>query len=371
MRSSPLIFFMALATLRCSSQQPVATRSPALIGYYAGNGDRLEDYRVEQLTHLIWCFGHLEGDSMFVAPGNVIAGSVSGKVISTMVGFKQRNPELKVLLSFGGWGGCETCSEVFGRAEGRATFAASVRRLMERLKVDGIDLDWEYPAVAGPPGHAYADADRHNFTLLVQELRRVLGPRYEISFAFGGPDECILKGFEWDSIMPLVDRVHIMSYDLVHGYSKTTGHHTPLRSSKGQPLSAESAVQLLDSLNVPRSKVVIGAAFYARIWKDVPSANKGLFQVGVFKGTIPHSAVDTTITANKGWTSFYDDEAEASYAYNVTTHEFFTGDDARSIAAKARYVNSEGLGGIMFWQLVDDRKQQGLLDVMYRALRSK
>lgn len=371
MRSSLIIVLIALGTLRCSSQQPVGIAPPALIAYYAGNGDGLEEYRVEQLTHLIWCFGHLEGDSLVVAPGNAFEASTSGKVIKAMVGFKKRNPELKVLLSFGGWGGCASCSEVFSRAEGRAAFAASALGLVQHLNVDGIDIDWEYPAVAGPPGHAYADADRHNFTLLVQELRRMFGSRYEISFAVGGPDECILKGFEWDSVMPLVDRVHIMSYDLVHGYSKTTGHHTPLRSSQGQALSAESAVRLLDSLKVPRAKVVIGAAFYARVWKDVPPENNGLFQVGVFKGTIPCSTMDTTITVDKGWTSFVDTDAEAFYAYNAKTHEFLTSDDARSVAAKARYVNAEGLGGVMFWQLVDDSKHDGLLDVMYRALRSK
>ena len=341
----------------------VTAQSPALIAYYAGDGSNLDEHRIEQLTHLIWCFGHVRNDSMEIAPSQE-------PIIERMVGFKLRNPGLKVLISLGGWGGCPTCSEVFGREEGRRKFSASVLHLMDRLNVDGIDLDWEYPAVQGPPGHRFAPEDQRNFTLLVQELRRVLGPGREISFAVGGTDDCILKGFEWDSIMPLIDRMHIMSYDLVHGYSTRTGHHTPLYSCDHQALSADHAVRLLDSLQVPRRKVVIGAAFYARLWKDVPAIDNGLFQPGAFSHTIPWGASDTTLTKAKGWSMFRDKEAWAAYAYNAELKQFATFDDAASIAAKANDVRHEGLGGIMFWQLIDDKARNGLLEVMYKALRA-
>lgn len=367
-RFSLLVVAFLANTLLARSQ--ASGTPPALIGYYAGNGHNLEEHRIEQLTHLIWCFAHLEGDSLRLFPSNEEYAKTREKPISTMVGFKQRNPALKVLLSFGGWGGCATCSEVFSREEGRRAFAVSARRLLERTYTDGIDLDWEYPAVPGPPGHAYSEDDRHNFTLLVRELRKTLGDRYEISFAAGGTNACLLKGFEWGSIMPLVDRVHIMSYDLVHGYSTTTGHHTPLYSCRGQELSADHAVQLLDSLGVPRKNIVIGAAFYARFWKEVPDVGNGLFQPGTFSHTIPCSALDTVVTEANGWTTVRDKEACASYAYNAHLREFATFDDAASVAAKAGYVRSKGLGGIMFWQLIDDDPVNGLLNTMYKALRS-
>ncbi len=363
------IVLFALASLNLWGQAEESSTPPLLIGYYAGNGEDLEKYHIEELTHLIWCFGHLEGDSMVVFPSNEPYPKARENVIRTMVGFKERNPALKVLLSFGGWGGCRTCSEVFSREEGRRTFAASVLHLMQRFQIDGIDLDWEYPGVEGPPGHAWSPDDKEHFTELLKELRRVLGDVYEISFAVGGTDACILRGFDRKEVMPLVDRVHIMSYDLVHGYSTTTGHHTPLYSCVGQSLSADHAVHLLDSLGVPREKVVIGSAFYARIYKDVPPENNGLFQPGQFNHTISGSAMDTTITEAKGWRTLRDEVAQAPYAYNASTREFITYDDPVSIAAKARYVRERKLGGIMFWQLVGDRFDHGLLDSMYRALR--
>ncbi len=353
-----------LLVLGLISLLKVAAQQPALIGYYAGDGHDLRGREIGKMTHLIWCFLHLQGDSL--APPD----KSQEKVIRRMTGFKRAHPELKVLLSLGGWGGCETCSQVFSSDAGRKRFARDVHKLLKRSWTDGIDLDWEYPAVAGPPGHAFKAEDRRNFTLLVRALREELKDQYEISFAVGGTLECLEKGFEWDSIMPIADRVHIMSYDLVHGYSKATGHHTPLFGTKGQAASADQATRWLIEHHVPGEKIVIGSAFYSRVFQvDDPKGN-GLFKPGKFKRTIPWSAMDSTVTAAKGWKWFRDPVARAPYAFNSSTLEFLTGDDIESVKAKAQYVLEQHLGGSMFWQLKDDKLKAGLLDAIHRTLRA-
>ncbi|MFM7079188.1 MAG: glycoside hydrolase, partial [Bacteroidota bacterium] len=35
-----------------------------VIGYYAGRTIPPDSFQVEQLTHLIWCFGHLKGNRL-------------------------------------------------------------------------------------------------------------------------------------------------------------------------------------------------------------------------------------------------------------------------------------------------------------------
>lgn len=347
------------------SQTVANAQQPALIGYYAGDGKDLYSRDLSPLTHVIHCFQHLNGDTL--AP----MGKKQEKVLRDLVGRKRTQPGLKVLVSLGGWGGCASCSEAFAKPEARERFAKDVLALLKRTWTDGIDLDWEYPAVQGPPGHAFSDADRHNFTLLVRELRKALGDRYEISFAAGGTDECLLKGFEWDSIMPMVDRVHIMSYDLVHGYSTTTGHHTPLYSNGQQVFSTDRAVRSLDSLRVPLNKVVIGAAFYGRIFKGVPPEHEGLFRPGVFSRSIPASAMDTAITAAKGWNLRRDTASDAAYAYHAMDSLFITFDDRTSIEHKATYVLDHGLGGIMFWQVRDDAAANGLMHAIHGVLRRR
>ena len=64
-------------------------------------------------------------------------------------------------------------------AANRQAFAASVLELLKRFDADGIDLDWEYPAIPGYPEHRYVPEDKQHFTLLVRELRQVLGDRFE------------------------------------------------------------------------------------------------------------------------------------------------------------------------------------------------
>lgn len=355
--SWPVLLFLGMGHVTCAQQ-------PALIGYYAGDGKDLPGRDLSTLTHVIHCFQHLNDDTL------AWMDKKQEKVLRELTGRKRTRPDLKVLVSLGGWGGCATCSEAFAKPAARERFARDVLALLKRTWTDGIDLDWEYPAVQGPPGHAFNDEDRHNFTLLIRELRKAFGDAYEISFAAGGTDECLLKGFEWDSIMPLVDRVHIMSYDLVHGYSTMTGHHTPLYSSTWQDYSADRAVRLLDSLHVPLNKVVIGAAFYARVFKGVPPTNDGLFQPASFSHTIPWSALDTTLTAAKGWHVARDQATDAEYAYNPEQRLFATYDDPASIGSKCGYVRQRKLGGIMFWQIHDDAfETRRLMRAMYIALR--
>jgi chitinase len=234
---------------------------------------------------------------------------------------------------------------------------------------DGIDLDWEYPAIAGPPGHPYGPADRHNFTLLVQALRKAIGNDAEISFAAGGYPEYLRNSVEWPLVMPLVNRVNLMSYDLVNGYSTRTGHHTPLYSTPSQIPSVDNGVHYLDSVGVAPSKIVIGAAFYARVFSGVPAAANGLYQAGKFKTSVNYKDFADTLSAARGFVTYWDNVAKAPYAYSARRQEYASFDNDQSIRLKTQYVRAKHLGGIMFWELTGDKTQNGLLETMYQAAK--
>ncbi|RPD44389.1 glycoside hydrolase family 18 protein [Hymenobacter sediminis] len=332
-----------------------------MIAYYAGNATGFRQYPTEKLTHIIYSFLHLQGARLaFDTPQDQAT-------VAALVALKQQHPQLKVLLSLGGWGGCETCSQVFATAQGRSAFATSVKEILTATHTDGIDLDWEYPAVAGPPGHRFAPEDRHNFTLLVQALRATLGSAYEISFAAGGFPEYLQQAVEWQAVMPLVDRVNLMSYDLVNGYSTTTGHHTPLYSTPRQVPSVDDGVRFLDSVGVAPGKIVIGAAFYARIFRGVAGRHQGLQQAGTFKQAVNYKDFADSLSAARGFSFYWDELAQAPYAYSAQRQEFATFDDAQSIRLKTRYARKKQLGGIMFWELTGDKPRQGLLESLHQA----
>jgi chitinase len=46
-----------------------------------------------------------------------------------------------------------------------------------------------------------------------------------------------------------------------------------------------------------------------------------------------------------------------------------TYDDKESIKAKTLYARKNGLRGIMFWQLAEDKYEDGLLEAIDRALK--
>ncbi len=330
----------------------------SVIAYYSGNSSSIDNYPVQKLTHIIYSFCHLKGNQLKV---DNKADSVT---IKKLVSLKKNNSGLKILLSLGGWGGCEFCSPAFSSEAGRAEFAESVKEINDYFGTDGIDLDWEYPAIEGYPGHAFKPEDKPNFTALVKELRTTLGKKQEISFAAGGFTKFLEQSIEWNEVMPLVNNVNLMSYDLVNGNSTTTGHHTPLYSTPAQKESADNAISYLLSIGVPAEKIVIGAAFYARTWENVSNVNNGLYQSGKFKSFIAYDLFDKRLAKWDGYVFYHDKIAKAPYAYNISKKTFATFDDQLSIRNKTQYAFNKGLKGIMFWELTLDKSSGGLLDVI-------
>jgi chitinase len=355
-RMKTLYFFILLTTTIRAYAQP--NKDLTIIAYYSGGPAQVDSLPAEKLTHIIFSFGHLKGNNLSIGSRR------DSTTIKKLVQLKKRNSQLKIILSLGGWGGCETCSNVFSSEAARQQFSESVRKLRDYFHVDGLDLDWEYPAIQGYPGHAYKPEDKQNFTALLSQLRNTLGPNFELSFAAGGFQKFIDESIDWKPVMELVDRVNVMTYDLVHGYSTETGHHTALYSNPKQKESTDNAVQSLIKLGVPRNKIVIGAAFYARVWENVAPTNNGLYQAGKFKMGIDYKKFNTGL---KGFQLYWDDTSQSPYAYNASEKLFATFDDKRSIELKTKYALNQKLDGIMFWELSLDSDQNGLVDTMYQV----
>lgn len=357
-KASFTIITIFISTVVIFAQQ---AKSLNVIGYYSGGPEQVERIAAEKLTHIIFSFGHLKGNEFN------IGSKRDSTTIKNLVLLKKQNPDLKIILSLGGWGGCTSCSDVFSSAQARKEFANSVLKANQYFKTDGIDLDWEYPSIQGYPGHAFKLDDKNNFTALIQDLRKTMGATYEISFAAGGFQKFIDESVDWKAIMPLLDRVNLMTYDLVHGYSTETGHHTALYSTTEQHESTDNAVQALIELGVPANKLVIGAAFYGRMWEGVSSTNNGLYQSGKFKQGTDYKNLSAEINPEKGFTYYWDDNAKAPYQYNADKKLYFTYDDKESISLKTKYAIDQNLDGIMFWELGCDLEKDGLLDEIVKT----
>ena len=300
--------------------------------------------------------------------GNKLAvdNELDSLALLNVVNQKKKYPKLKVLVSLGGWGGCKTCSDAFSTEEGRVEFAISTANIIELFNADGIDLDWEYPGISGFPGHDYKPEDKENFTDLVVQLRKYMKKDDILSFAAGASTRFFENSVEWDKVMPLVDNVNLMTYDFYGSGSSKTGHHTALSSNEFQDRSAESSIEALINLGVNPKQIFIGGAFYIKTFKNVENINNGLNQNAEWNRSYSQINFED---ARSNFSFYWDSLAKAPYAYDSINKIFATFDDHKSIKLKSQYAIDNNLGGIMFWQLMNDKKQNGLLKTMVNHIK--
>ena len=248
-----------------------------IIAYATGKAETIKQYPIAKLSHIIYSFLKIQNDTL------TFHNDDQRKNLEELVALKKEHSKLKIMVSIGGWGGCAPCSDLFASEEDRKNFAKTTVALFKQYGIDGLDLDWEYPAIEGYPGHKYDAADRDNFTELIKTLRTEMGNNYLLSFAAGGFIKYLEQSVDWGIVTPLVDFINLMTYDLVGGYAIVTGHHTPLRSYRPVQESTSKCVNWLINKKVPADKLVVGTAFYARVWEKVKDSGHGLYHSGKFK----------------------------------------------------------------------------------------
>jgi chitinase len=166
-----------------------------IIAYYTGNGESIKQWPVNKLTHIIYSFLRIRNDSLS------FHHEKQENSLRQIVDLKKVYPTLKVMVSIGGWGGCSFCSSMFSSAARRKTFIETTISLFRKYGIDGLDLDWEYPAIEGYPGHAYTPEDKNNFTLLVKEMRQKMGNDFMLTFAAGGFVQYLEESIDWDQLI--------------------------------------------------------------------------------------------------------------------------------------------------------------------------
>ena len=330
------------------------TQDTVFAGYCTYRGLHLvTEQQARQLTHLNLAFGEVRNNQVDIS--GILARQDELRRI------RRANPRLTILLSTGGGGagGHDTASH----PDHLAAFVQSTMDAVAALDLDGIDCDWEFPRT---------EAERAQHLQLMQAYRHALD-----QYQTGRPRKCCLSiaAAAWDryyqfvdiaKVAQVLDFVNLMTYDMRDAAWPTavTGHHTNLFSPdtaahQPYPDSINLAVDKLEAWGVPRSKIVIGAAFYSRMWTGVPNIQDGM---GVPMDTHSdygpdYTTIATEVEKNPAYTRYWDDVCKAPWLFDGST--FITYDDPDSMAWKARYVRDKGIRGIMYW--VHDGDQTGQL----------
>lgn len=312
---------------------------------------------VRQLSHINLAFGLVKDAAL----------DISGLThLDLLPKFRQWNPDLRIILSVGGWG-AGGFSEMAATAQGRESFARSCMEAVERFQLDGLDIDWEYPC-SDQAGIGANPADRENYTLLLRELKKQL--QGKILSVAAGAGEYFIEGAEMKKVAETVDYVQLMTYDMQGGFTHRTGHHAGLYPAAGDEsgLNTRDIVELFHRAGVPLEKLVVGAAFYSRCWKGVKSAeNHGLLQKAetVGEGGPAYSGLTPEFVKENNFTEYWDEDAQASFLWNG--RDFISFESSRAIALKTAFVKERGLLGIMYWEHGCDLSGE-LLGTIYRTL---
>ncbi len=344
---------LAGAMASCFAEQPLT------VGYVFPQNAVLQPGQIDPmaLSRVNYAFANIKD-------GRVIAGFANDSAnLAYLTALRKRNPSLTVLVSVGGWLWSTEFSDVCRTKAGRRAFIQSAIKFIEQYDLDGMDVDWEYPGMAGA-GHPYRSEDKKNFTLLLKETRtqfdreaKKKGRRLYLTIAAGATNE-YLSHTQMAQVQKWLDTVNLMSYDYYEpGSSPTTGHHAPLFTDDADPakVSADASVRAFEQAGVPAAKIVLGIPFYGRMWGDVADTQHGLFQPGnaIPNGSAPFGVIATTML-DHGFSRYWDPGASVPYLYNAQTHVFVSYEDEQSITAKCNYVKAHQLGGVMFWEYTQD-----------------
>ncbi|SDW42167.1 chitinase [Amycolatopsis xylanica] len=308
---------------------------------------------------------------------------------------KAANPNLKVLVSLGGWTYSKYFSDVAATDASRKKFVSSCVDTWIKGNIapyggaggpgtaagifDGIDIDWEWPGSPdGHPGNHWNANDKQNLTALLAEFRTQLdaygtttGKRYQLqAFTPADPGK-VSGGWEVDKIFQYLDVANVQGYDF-HGAGSDnswepnrTGHQGNLYADADDPyttkFSVEAAIKAYTDKGVNPRKLTLGLAFYGRGWQGVAAGGKnGEWQsaTGAAPGQFAEEAgtrgYSNLIASVPGCTIYHDTAAVATSCYTGNNGQWWTFDDAWSIAAKTAWLKSKGLLGVMAWEMSGD-----------------
>lgn len=342
-----------------------------------GRGYNVWDMDVSKLSHINYAFANIVngvvtlgdtyadvekvntgmGDS-WSDPSDALHGN-----FHQLFRLKQKNRQLKVGLSIGGWTWSSQFSVIARSERARKKFVASAVQFLVDYGFDYIDIDWEYPGGGGLEGNVVSANDVHNFVLLLEEFQGQILQNFpaEQSRPFltiaAACSPKIYQTYQLAGMTKYLRYFNLMCYDFTGPWSPVSDHQANLfpRKSSAAPseFSIDQAIRYFVSQGVAPGQLVLGVPIYGREFAACP----GLLQPfhGTGKGSWEAGVYDYKALPPAGYQMSWERSTNSSFLFNQQTKSLITFDDPRAIAYKMDYVQRMKLGGVMFWEISADR----------------
>lgn len=339
-------------------------QTPIVLAYFTEYTEVLPE--VSLLTHINYAHGRFANPS--TGDGGIVITESKKAPIKDVVALKSVNPRLKVCLMIGGWGGHADGFSMMARdAAKRTAFCQSVKSLLDKHKLDGVDIDWEYPTQSADNETGADPSDTQNFNLVLKELRETLGQDKIISFASSSSARYV----DWPNAMKYLDYVNVMTYDMG---AAPNGHNSPLhKSAKFNHRSWDESVDAHEKGGVPRERMVMGVPFYGKAEKN-PAEGTKIFDYSVRYYEIPdilnkgkYKGKDLARPVTRVW----EPSSMVPYLIDAAGKNVLSYDDPESVSAKGSYVKANGMLGAMFWEYRCDTDDHALLKALVKGIYNK
>ena len=347
-------------------------QSPIVLAYFTEYTETLPE--VSLLTHINYAHGRFGNPK--TGDGGIVITESKQAPISKVIALKSQNPKLKVCLMIGGWGAHADGFSMMARdAAKRTAFCKSVKALLDKHKLDGVDIDWEYPTRSADNETGADPSDTKNFNLVLKELRETIGTDKTISYASSSSHP---EYVDWATAINYIDYVNVMTYDMG---AAPDSHNSPLhRGTRFNQSSWDESVSKHEKAGIPKARMVMGVPFYGKAEKTPSEANKvfvdknGKLGYSIkYKDIVPivqngtYMGVEVKRKLHRVW----DAASMVPYLADESGRNCLSYDDPESVEAKGVYVKNGGLLGAMFWEYRGDTDNHDLLKALVKGVYGK
>ncbi|MCP9258439.1 Acidic mammalian chitinase [Dirofilaria immitis] len=184
-------------------------------------------------THILYAFAKVDQLGISQAfEWNDEDTEWSKGMYSRVIELKNTDPELKILLSYGGYNfGSAIFTAIAKSAEKRKHFIESAIEFLRKNKFDGFDLDWEYPIGAVEEHAKLVEEMKAAF---MNEAKRSGNQQLLLTAAVSAGKHIIDQSYKVLSLAKNFDLLFLMSYDLHGSWENKVDLHAKLYPTKGE-----------------------------------------------------------------------------------------------------------------------------------------
>jgi len=279
-----------------------------------------------------------------------------------------------VLITIGGFNTRDEFVSAYSD-ENRSQFIQNIINIVTEWGFDGVDLDIQ----------PLQDNDDILLTTFINELytelQKISTPLLESPLLTVAVNS---RPAFFTEIQDKFDQINITTYNMSQPFPDWVAwHNTPLYNGGNTfPIAGDIPLpsiklqleRFLDA-GIERNKIGIGFSFYGYEWSGVSEPLQGWDPndpptIPFFGGTPYHDLHEAYNLENALW----DNTAKVPYVSISAPETFVSFDNQRSIEEKFNFVNDEGIGGVIIWELAGGFREnapEGQKDLLLQSVKNK